>query len=96
MIEIGIDIGGTFTDVVCLVDNEQIFTTKTPSTKDVVGGVRAGMGYCGCKTLDELRTKARFIQVTAASVQESHPHDIAITQEAPNYSPADYAADAGG
>ena len=43
MIEIGIDIGGTFTDVVCLVDNEQIFTTKTPSTKDVVGGVRAGV-----------------------------------------------------
>jgi IMP dehydrogenase len=58
----------------------------------LVGGLRAGMGYCGCKTLDELRTKARFIQVTAASVQESHPHDIFITQEAPNYS----SADAGG
>lgn len=43
MIEIGIDIGGTFTDVVCLANNEQIFTTKTPSTKDVVGGVRAGV-----------------------------------------------------
>jgi IMP dehydrogenase len=57
-----------------------------PFVYQLVGGVRAGMGYCGCKTLDELRTKARFIQVTAASVQESHPHDIAITQEAPNYS----------
>jgi inosine-5'-monophosphate dehydrogenase len=67
-----------------------------PFVYQLVGGVRAGMGYCGCKTLDELRTKARFIQVTAASVQESHPHDIAITQEAPNYSPADYTADAGG
>jgi IMP dehydrogenase len=67
-----------------------------PFVYQLVGGVRAGMGYCGCKTLDELRTKARFIQVTAASVQESHPHDIAITQEAPNYSPADYSADAGG
>jgi IMP dehydrogenase len=67
-----------------------------PYVYQLVGGVRAGMGYCGCKTLDELRTKARFIQVTAASVQESHPHDIAITQEAPNYSPADYAGDAGG
>jgi IMP dehydrogenase len=67
-----------------------------PYVYQLVGGVRAGMGYCGCKTLDELRTKARFIQVTAASVQESHPHDIAITQEAPNYSPADYTADAGG
>ncbi|QJW95681.1 IMP dehydrogenase [Frigoriglobus tundricola] len=67
-----------------------------PYVYQLVGGVRAGMGYCGCKTLDELRTKARFIQVTAASVQESHPHDIAITQEAPNYSSADYAGDAGG
>jgi len=67
-----------------------------PFVYQLVGGVRAGMGYCGCKTLDELRIKARFIQVTAASVQESHPHDIAITQEAPNYSTADYASDAGG
>ena len=67
-----------------------------PFVYQLVGGVRAGMGYCGCKTLDELRTKARFIQVTAASVQESHPHDIAITQEAPNYSTADYASDSGG
>ena len=48
------------------------------------------------RTLEELRTTTRFIQVTAASVQESHPHDIAITQEAPNYSSADYAGDAGG
>ena len=67
-----------------------------PFVYQLVGGVRAGMGYCGCRTLDELRTKTRFIQVTAASVQESHPHDIAITQEAPNYSTADYASDAGG
>jgi IMP dehydrogenase len=52
----------------------------------LVGGLRAGMGYCGARTIEELRTKTRFIQVTAASVQESHPHDIAITQEAPNYS----------
>ena len=44
------------------------------------------MGYCGTRTIEELRTKARFIQVTGASVQESHPHDIVITQEAPNYS----------
>ncbi len=58
----------------------------------LVGGLRAGMGYCGCRTLEELRTRTRFIQVTAASVQESHPHDIAITQEAPNYSTADYTA----
>jgi IMP dehydrogenase len=53
----------------------------------LVGGLRAGMGYCGTKTIEELRTDTRFIQVSAASVRESHPHDIAITQEAPNYSP---------
>jgi IMP dehydrogenase len=67
-----------------------------PFVYQLVGGLRAGMGYCGCRTLDELRTKARFIQVTAASVQESHPHDITITQEAPNYSTADYASADGG
>ena len=52
----------------------------------LVGGLKAGMGYCGTRTIDELRTEAQFIQVSAASVRESHPHDIAITQEAPNYS----------
>ena len=52
----------------------------------LVGGLRAGMGYCGTQTIEELRTEAQFIQVSAASVRESHPHDIAITQEAPNYS----------
>jgi len=51
----------------------------------LVGGLRAGMGYCGTRTVEELRTESRFIQVTAASVRESHPHDIVITQEAPNY-----------
>jgi IMP dehydrogenase len=61
----------------------------SPFVFQLVGGVRSGMGYVGARTLDELRAKARFIQVTGASVQESHPHDIAITQEAPNYSTAD-------
>jgi IMP dehydrogenase len=51
----------------------------------LVGGVRAGMGYCGTPTIDDLRTKSRFIRVTSASVVESHPHDISITQESPNY-----------
>jgi IMP dehydrogenase len=60
----------------------------------LVGGLRAGMGYCGAHTIAELRRDARFIQVTAASVRESHPHDIAITQEAPNYSP-EYATEEG-
>jgi len=52
----------------------------------LVGGLRAGMGYCGTRTIEDLRTKSRFIQITAASVHEGHPHNIAITQEAPNYS----------
>lgn len=52
----------------------------------LVGGLRAGMGYCGTPTIEALRRDARFIQVSAASVREGHPHDIVITQEAPNYS----------
>ncbi len=57
-----------------------------PFLYQLVGGLRAGMGYCGAPTIEHLRTEAQFIQVTSASVRESHPHDIAITQEAPNYS----------
>ena len=52
----------------------------------LVGGLRAGMGYCGTRTIEELRTITRFIQVSPASVQESHPHDITIVEESPNYS----------
>lgn len=52
----------------------------------LVGGLRAGMGYLGVRTIDELRTQSRFLRVSAATVRENHPHDIAITQEAPNYS----------
>ena len=51
----------------------------------LVGGLRAGMGYCGAQTIEELRKKARFIRVSAASMRESHPHDITITSETPNY-----------
>jgi IMP dehydrogenase len=57
-----------------------------PFVYQLVGGLRAGMGYCGTKTIEELRGRARFLQVSTASVRESHPHDIIITQEAPNYS----------
>jgi IMP dehydrogenase len=52
----------------------------------LVGGLRAGMGYCGTKTIEELRKKAAFIRISAAGVSESHPHDIVITRESPNYS----------
>ena len=51
------------------------------------GGIRSGMGYCGMKTIDELRKKAQFIKITNATLIESHPHDISITKESPNYSP---------
>ncbi|MEO1530004.1 MAG: IMP dehydrogenase, partial [Planctomycetota bacterium] len=53
----------------------------------LVGGLRAGMGYLGTSTIEELRRDGKFIRVSAATVRENHPHDIAITQEAPNYSP---------
>ena len=52
----------------------------------MVGGLRSGMGYCGAKTIDDLRQKAEFIRITGAGLVESHPHDISITKEAPNYS----------
>jgi IMP dehydrogenase len=52
----------------------------------LVGGLRAGMGYCGTRNIEELRTKSHFVRVSSASVSESHPHDIKITKESPNYS----------
>ena len=51
----------------------------------LIGGLRAGMGYCGAHNLAELK-KARFVRITAAGMAESHPHDVTITREAPNYS----------
>lgn len=50
------------------------------------GGLQAAMGYCGCATIDALRTEAKFVKITAAAMRESHPHDVIITEEAPNYS----------
>lgn len=51
----------------------------------LIGGLRAGMGYCGCRTIEELKEKTRFIRITPAGLLESHPHNVAITKEAPNY-----------
>jgi IMP dehydrogenase len=51
----------------------------------LVGGLRAGMGYCGVATVEQLRTKTRFVRITHAGLRESHPHDLTITKEAPNY-----------
>jgi IMP dehydrogenase len=52
----------------------------------LIGGIRAGMGYCGCATIEELKNNTRFVRITAAGLRESHPHDVQITKEAPNYS----------
>jgi IMP dehydrogenase len=49
------------------------------------GGVRASMGYCGCRNIDEMRTRPRFVEITSAGIRESHVHDVQITKEAPNY-----------
>jgi len=51
----------------------------------MVGGLRAAMGYCGCRTIKEFQSKAKFIEITNAGLQESHPHDVIVTKEAPNY-----------
>lgn len=55
----------------------------------LIGGIRSGMGYCGAKDLETLRATAEFVKITNAALRESHPHDISITKEAPNYSPMD-------
>ncbi|MGA3244531.1 MAG: IMP dehydrogenase [Bacteroidota bacterium] len=51
----------------------------------MIGGLRSAMGYCGCRTISDMKTKAQFVRMTDAGLRESHPHDIAITKEAPNY-----------
>ena len=51
----------------------------------LVGGLRSGMGYCGCRTIPELQERAEFLRVSIAGLKESHVHDVIITKEAPNY-----------
>lgn len=53
--------------------------------RQMAGGLRAAMGYCGCKTIDEMKINARFVKMSNAGLRESHPHDVAITKESPNY-----------
>ena len=57
------------------------------SIHQFVGGLRAGMGYCGAKNIDSLKTDSHFVKITHSGIRESHPHNITITKEAPNYSP---------
>ena len=56
-----------------------------PIIHQMVGGIRSSMGYTGCKNLEAMRTKVKFVQVTVAGMTESHVHDVSITKEAPNY-----------
>ena len=56
------------------------------SINQFVGGLRAGMGYCGAKDIAGLQDNGRFIKITASGIHESHPHDVTITNESPNYS----------
>jgi IMP dehydrogenase len=51
----------------------------------LMGGLRASMGYVGCGTIDDMRSKAEFVEITSAGIRESHVHDVQITKEAPNY-----------
>jgi len=55
------------------------------SVYQLIGGLRAAMGYTGCKSIEELRTRAKFIKISSAGLRESHVHDVIITKEAPNY-----------
>ena len=56
------------------------------SVFQLMGGLRSGMGYCGAPTLADLKKNSRFVRITGAGLKESHPHDVFITKEAPNYS----------
>lgn len=57
----------------------------TPIVHQLIGGLRQAMGYCGAPTIEDLRLHARFIRMSAAGLRESHPHDVSITKESPNY-----------
>ena len=59
--------------------------TLSETVHQMIGGLRSAMGYCGCRTVAEMKNKAQFVRMTDAGLRESHPHDIAITKEAPNY-----------
>jgi IMP dehydrogenase len=59
--------------------------TLAANIAQLIGGLKAGMGYLGCRTLEELQEKARFVKISAAGLRESHVHDVIITKEAPNY-----------
>lgn len=64
--------------------------TVEDTVYQLIGGLRSGMGYCGCRQIEELKKNGKFVKITSAALRESHPHDIHITKEAPNYSVDDH------
>ena len=56
------------------------------SIHQFTGGIRSGMGYCGCENINDLKNNSKFVQITGSGLQESHPHNVMITKESPNYS----------
>ena len=69
-----------------LLEADDKMSKSLEHLKEQLGGLRSGMGYCGVKNIDELMNKTHFIRVTSAGLKESHPHDVTITKESPNYS----------
>ena len=64
---------------------EAMNEVRSDTIYQMVGGVRSAMGYVGCQTIKELKEKTRFVKITNAGLRESHPHDVIITKESPNY-----------
>lgn len=71
--------------VAVMVDTDIIGDTPADDLFQIAGGLRSGMGYTGSATIDDLRLNAQFVQITAAGLAESHPHDVELTKSAPNY-----------
>ena len=71
--------------VAIMVDTDIIGDTPADDLFQIAGGLRSGMGYTGSATIDDLRLNAQFVQITAAGLAESHPHDVELTKSAPNY-----------
>ncbi|MCT0012987.1 IMP dehydrogenase, partial [Weissella cibaria] len=71
--------------IATMVDDQIMTGDLTDNLFQIAGGLRSGMGYTGAATINQLREEAQFVQITAAGLAESHPHDVELTKDAPNY-----------